>query len=119
MTKPVDIKDLQSRAHEVSGLLKTLSHPNRLLIACCLTEREKSVGEIEKDTDIAQPHVSRELARLREAGLVSARRESKNVFYKIADQRLAYLIDALCRAFGGEGEVSTRTKRKRIKGGRK
>lgn len=107
VTKPLDIKELEARATEVSGLLKTLSHPNRLRIACTLKGSELSVSEIEAETSIAQPHVSRELARMREAGLVAARRESKNVYYCIADDKLVHLIDALCQTFKPKGRTKS------------
>lgn len=100
MTKPLHVRDLQARAEDVAALLKTLSHPNRLLIACALTEGEKNVGEIENETGVLQPHLSRDLARLRDAQLVTTRRESKNIYYSQADDRLSSLIDALCTAFG-------------------
>lgn len=103
MTKPLDIKQVKKRATEVSDLMRHLSHPNRLLIACDLTDGEKGVSEIEADTGVPQPHLSRELARLREAGLIVDRRVSKNVYYRIADRRLTVLIAALCDAFGGKG----------------
>lgn len=100
MTKPLNIKDLKARAEDVSSLLKTLSHANRLLIACALTEGERNVSELEAEIGVSQPHLSRDLARLRNAGLVKARRESKNVYYSLADDRLSNLVDALCAAFG-------------------
>ncbi len=100
MTKPLNIKDLKASADKVSGLLKELSHPNRLLIACSLTEGEKNVSELEVEIEVAQPHLSCDLGRLREAGLVKSRRVSKNVYYSLADDRLSNLIDALCDAFG-------------------
>lgn len=103
MTKPLNIKQLKKRASEVSGMLRMMSHPNRLLIACDLTGGEKCVSDIEADTGVPQPHLSRELARMREAGFVVDRRESKNVYYRIADRRLVSLIDALCDAFGPKG----------------
>jgi len=112
MTNSLDIEDLKARASEVSGLLKALSHPNRLVIACDLTGGEKCVSDIETDTGVPQPHLSRELARLREAGLVSDRRASKNVYYSIADQRLAALIDALCDAFGPQTSARGSKRRK-------
>lgn len=115
MTKPQKIEELQHRAREVSGLLKTLSHQNRLLIACALTEGETGVSELEAETGVPQPHLSRELARLREAGLVSARRESKNVYYRLSDVRLERLIDALCDAFGGRGKAASRTRRRKTR----
>ena len=102
MAKHLDLKALKTRASDVSELLKLLSHPNRLLIACALTDGEKNVGELERETGVAQPHVSRELARLRAAELVVDRRASKNVYYEISDPRLIKLIDALCDAFAGD-----------------
>lgn len=99
MTKPATIDALQARADEVSALLKILSHRNRLLVACDLMDGERSVGEIEAQTGVRQPVLSRELARLRAAGLVATRRESKQIFYRLADDRLASLIRALCDAF--------------------
>ncbi len=107
MTKIAKTAGLEAGAREVAQLLKTMAHPNRLLIACQLTSGEKSVGEIEEKGRIPQPHLSRELARLRVAGLVKARRESKNVYYRIADQRLTDLVSALCFAMASSGKRST------------
>lgn len=111
MAKLAGIDSLQAGAEEVARLLKTMSHANRLLIACQLTSGEKSVGEIEAATGVAQPYLSRELARLRTAGLVKARRASKNMFYRIADERLTTLVGALCAAMSAFGK-SGRGKRK-------
>lgn len=111
MAKPTDIKELKKRAEGVSALLKELSHANRLLIACSLIEGEKNVSELEAEIGAPQPHLSRDLARLRDAGLVTARRESKNVYYSLADDRLQKLIDALCAAFGPEPKTKPRVRR--------
>lgn len=109
MTAPATMSDLRDRAEEVAALLKTLSHPNRLLIICDLIESERSVGDIEDRTGVRQPGLSRELARLRNDGLVSTRRESKVVFYRVADRRLSRLVPALCAAFGPDGHAPTNT----------
>lgn len=100
MPKSNDTADLQIRAEEVAALLKTLSHSTRLLIACALSEREMSVGELETYTGAEQPHLSRDLSRMRHERLVKARRQSKNVYYSLADDRLERLVAALCDAFG-------------------
>lgn len=97
--KPMNLQELKTRAGEVAGLLKTLSHPNRLLIACQLMEGEYTVGEIEALTGVGQPVLSRELARLRRDGLLATRRESRMIHYRLADDRLASLVNALCNAF--------------------
>ncbi len=63
--------------------LKALSHPARFAIVRALAERERNVGEIEQATDVIQPALSQQLAILRSAGLVDARREAKQVFYSL------------------------------------
>lgn len=102
MTVQPDIDDLRERAGEVSALLKLLSHPTRLLIACELRAGEASVGALEDAIGASQPNLSRDLARMREEGLLAARRQSKSVYYRLADDRLARVIDALCAAFAPE-----------------
>ena len=109
--KPATVELLQERAGEVAGLLKTLSHPTRLLIACELREGERSVGDLEAATGALQSALSRDLARMRAAGLVKARRQSKSVHYRLSDARLARIIDALCAALG----PATRRSRKRTR----
>lgn len=92
---------VRAKATEVAGLMKTLSHPNRLLIACELMKGELSVSDIEAGSGVRQPVLSRELARLRDEDLVETRRESKAIFYSLKDGRLKQLMEVLCLAFGG------------------
>ncbi|HRX40619.1 MAG TPA: ArsR family transcriptional regulator, partial [Parvularculaceae bacterium] len=77
MAEDPRVENLRLRANEVAKLLKTFSHPNRLLIACDLLQGERTVSDLEVRTGVRQPVLSRELARLRSEGLVGARRESK------------------------------------------
>lgn len=97
--KTVSAQHVREKAEEVASLMKTLSHPNRLLIVCDLLENEKSVSDIETSTGVRQPVLSRELAQLREKGLVATRRESKVVFYRIVDAQLQAFMLILCRAW--------------------
>ncbi len=108
MTIHVDMRDMQARADEVSGLLKLLSHPTRLLIVCELRKGEASVSALEEATGATQSNLSRDLGRMREEGLITARRQSKSVYYRLADDRLARVIDALCAAFGSKPRKSVR-----------
>ncbi len=106
------MRDFQAKAAEVSDLLKLLSHKNRLLIACELRDGEASVSALEEAIGAAQPTLSRDLARMRDEGLVVARRQSKSVFYRLADDRLARVVDALCAAFGPEATQPRKRNRK-------
>ncbi|MCB2113395.1 MAG: metalloregulator ArsR/SmtB family transcription factor [Parvularculaceae bacterium] len=112
MTANLNIDELRERAEEVAGLLKFLSHPTRLLIACELADGERTVSALESAIGAAQSNLSRDLARMRTEGLVNSRRESKSVFYRLADDRLARVLIALCAAFGpGSAQTKIRIKR--------
>ena len=94
-----DVAQMQPIADEASLLLKALAHPARLMICCQLRDHEMAVGDIEKTLGIRQPRLSRELAKLREEGILETRRASKVIFYRLADERVEKLIDAMCSIF--------------------
>lgn len=83
----------------VADLLKTLSHPDRLLIACTLAEKEMSVGQMQNALDIHQPNLSRHLTTLKAARIVTFRREGLTVFYRLSDDRAGQVIAALHHIF--------------------
>mgnify|MGYP001110290146 FL=1 len=92
-----DLIELNIR--QAADLMRRLSNPNRLMIACALIEGEQSVSELETKLGIKQPILSQQLADLREAGVVQARRSSKSVFYSVADAKAGHLIAALHQIF--------------------
>jgi DNA-binding transcriptional ArsR family regulator len=93
------IQDMTERAAEAAAYLKTLAHEGRLLILCHLCEGERSVGQLEDLLGIRQAAVSQMLARLREEGLVTTRRDGKAVHYSLADGNTARVIGVLHEVF--------------------
>lgn len=87
------------RAERTADFLKALSHPSRLVILCRLVEGPASVGELETMLAIPQAVVSKQLARLREDGLVDFRRDGRNIIYRLSDERTERIIAALYREF--------------------
>ncbi len=88
-------KQVLAKAQRASDLLKALSHKGRLLMLCLLADGEKSVSEIEALMGMPQAAVSQQLSRLRLDGLVSARRDGRNIHYSIASKDVARLITTL------------------------
>lgn len=91
--------EMATRAGEVADLLKTLSHPARLMIVCTLIEGEYSVGELEEKLDVHQPHLSQHLTVLRGSSIVETRREGKQIFYRLTEAKAARLVAALYDIF--------------------
>lgn len=60
------------------------------------------VAALETDLGLRQPTPSQQLAELRDAGVVRAERQSRNMIYSLADKERHRLVGALLRGFGGE-----------------
>ncbi len=61
--------------------LKALADPLRLRIFAAVSEEELTVGEVQEIVDSVQSSVSRNLAILRDAGFVQARKEGTSVYF--------------------------------------
>jgi len=72
--------DLQLASHHC----RLLADPTRLRLLLLLELEELSVAELSGITQLAQPRVSTHLAKLKEAGLVSDRRDGVFVYYRLA-----------------------------------
>ncbi len=93
--KTVVTKALVRQCDEVSGLLKSVSHPVRLKVLCQLMEGEKSVNELTEFCGISQSAMSQFLTRMKNEGVVVSRREGQFMYYSIEDSRLFRLMKAL------------------------
>ncbi|WP_244491141.1 ArsR/SmtB family transcription factor [Paramesorhizobium deserti] len=86
-------------SNEAADLMRSLSHPQRLLVLCALGGEEKSVGQLRSELGIEQVPMSQQLMRLRSDGLVEARREGTTVYYRIARPEVLTVVEALHKAF--------------------
>jgi ArsR family transcriptional regulator len=75
--------------------MSILLEPQRIKIIRLLRGGERCVCEIEHELGIPQNLVSHHLRVLREAGLVSARREGQFVHYSRVEDRILQLTQAL------------------------
>ncbi|MDX2158784.1 MAG: metalloregulator ArsR/SmtB family transcription factor [Hyphomicrobiaceae bacterium] len=98
-----DLASLMRKARKASDFLKALAHENRLVILCLLSERERSVTELEGLLALSQATVSQQLARLRHEGLVETRREGRAIYYSLADDTTRRFIRAIYDKFCREG----------------
>jgi ArsR family transcriptional regulator len=90
-----DVLDLQLASQHC----RLLADSTRLRLLLLLDREELSVAELAAITQLAQPRVSTHLAKLKEAGLVSDRREGVLVYYRKSevqrDSNLAALWEVL------------------------
>lgn len=91
---------------ELVDALKAVAHPVRLRILRALSGVERNVGEIDEEAAIGQPTLSQQLAVLRNAGVVTTRKEAKLVFYRIDDKTFAELSAAIDGLAGMEAAIA-------------
>lgn len=70
------------RAATTSDVFNAVAEARRRDILAYLAPRERPVGEIVDALALPQPSVSKHLKVLRDVGLVHARREGRQVFYR-------------------------------------
>ncbi len=94
-----DIDLMRQSAAKVARLLSTLSHEDRLLLLCQISQGEQSVSELEAQLGIHQPSLSQQLGVLRSEALVLARREGTRMFYSISDEKIRQLLQTLYQLY--------------------
>lgn len=93
---------------------KTLANPKRLEIIYALKDGELSVGELVRRLGIPKANVSQHLAILRQRGVVIARREGVNIYYRIANPKIiqacGLMREVLMQQLAEGGRVLKRAK---------
>src|SRR4051794_6447528 len=99
MALVIDPERLRGAAAEAVGTLKLLANEDRLLLLCQLSQGELCVSDLEQQLGIRQPTLSQQLGVLRNEGVVTTRREGKNIYYAVADARVLEILKALYRLY--------------------
>lgn len=83
------MRDRQELVFKIKAdFLKALAHPVRLGIIEHLKSGESSVGDMVRGLAVEQSALSKHLAVLRQAGILSSRQEGVSVRYAIRDREI-------------------------------
>jgi DNA-binding transcriptional ArsR family regulator len=93
--------DLERVFASVARYFSLLSDPTRLKILHAICQSEQSVTAIVAATGATQTTVSRHLALLHQAGVVSRRRERSLVYYRVADPMFVDICRRVCLQIAG------------------
>lgn len=104
-----DLAAFEAQATEVAAILRELGNERRLMILCKLVEwGEANVSALAEAVGLSQSALSQHLARMRDEKLVTFRRESQVLWYRIADPRIEQLLSTLEVLFCPPPKRSTR-----------
>lgn len=95
MNTGLEITSMRDSAEVVVSILKSLANTDRLLILCHLSQQELNVSQIEEITHIKQPTLSQQLMMLRKSDVVNTRRDGKQIYYSIKDERMIEVLNTL------------------------
>lgn len=73
-------------------LFRTLGHPVRIRILELLSDRERTVGDLQAELSLDSSGTSQHLAALRQQGILHSRRAGTSVYYGIRDPRVSQLL---------------------------
>jgi DNA-binding transcriptional ArsR family regulator len=77
--------------------MKALAHPARLRILARLKAGECCANEAMRCLRVSQPNTSQHLKALKDAGLIVGRREGTKICYRLADDRIANILNILLK----------------------
>lgn len=89
------------RTAGLANRLKALAEPTRLAIVDMLAQRPSTVGEIARQFGLAQPTVSNHVRLLRDAGIVSDRRNGSRRELVLQRSQAVHLVGELQQIVGG------------------
>ena len=102
----MDLETFERQATEVADVLRALANERRLMILCKLVEwGEANVTTLAEAVGLSQSALSQHLARMRDEGIVTTRRESQTIWYRIADPRIERLFATLYELYCKPGQV--------------
>lgn len=91
---------MQQGAEKACAMLKAVGNQHRLLVLCLLIEHhEMNVGELLEYVDLSQSALSQHLAKMRDEGLVTYRRDAQTLYYRIANPDVEKLVATLNAIF--------------------
>lgn len=98
--------DAHQTAMDLACLYKALTHPVRLQLLRVLAEREACVCHLTTLTRRPQPYISQQLSILKEAGLVTDRRDGQIIYYRVADPVVMSLLGAGLEVLRARGQAA-------------
>jgi len=98
----------QDEAEARAKILKALAHPARVLVVDELSRGDRCVGELQPLVKVDQSVLSRHLAQLRQAGIVTERRAGVKVIHHLACPCILQALDCTLGVLAAEARRARR-----------
>jgi DNA-binding transcriptional ArsR family regulator len=101
-----------SHLTKLSGLFQTISPEPRLEILLAIGSGEACVCHLETKLGYRQAYISQQLMAMREAGVLSTRRDGRYIFYRLEKPEILEMVGLAARLAGVEGPLAAGKNRK-------
>lgn len=79
---------------ELANVFRGLSHPTRIEILFAIGNQEACVCHLETILGLRQAYISQHLMEMRDAGIITSRRDGRFIYYRLANEKLLQLLQA-------------------------
>jgi len=93
------MKNIMQKADIIANIMKNFSNKDKLAILCFLWKEEKNVSELMNCSTISQSQISQYLWKMKLEWIVESKKVGKEVFYKVSDEKILDIIEALKNIF--------------------
>jgi DNA-binding transcriptional ArsR family regulator len=107
----VKADQMREAAGAAEEMLKALANRHRLMILCQLSEGERCVSDLAAFLGLRDSTVSQHLALLRKDGMVATRRDGQTIWYSLASEPAARMVETLYRIYCAPASLCTPAKR--------
>lgn len=91
----INVESLDKSAADAAELLSALANANRLMVLCHLLKGEMAVGPLAEAVGMNQSALSQQLSKLRALKFVTTRRDGRTIYYKLASDHVAQVLETL------------------------
>jgi len=90
-------------------MCKVFSNPTRLEILNLLKDKELSVTDMIKRTELSQANISQHLSIMRAKGIVISNRKGKNIYYELSNPKIIKAFDIIREVLSERMEKSNKS----------
>jgi len=91
---------METGVGKAADLLRLMGNEQRLLVLCLLIQHgEMTVGTLLQHVDLSQSALSQHLARMRDQGFITFRREAQTLYYRISNPDVERIVATLKSIF--------------------
>jgi DNA-binding transcriptional ArsR family regulator len=105
-TEPTATEPTHLQLRSAAATFALLASAPRLHLAWLMAHETSDVGTLARRVGLSIPTTSQHLAKLRLAGIVSARREGRHTYYTIEDPHVLTMLDQIFGHIAPDGTLA-------------